>query len=156
MDLTARVTPQLTISGGVAYIKARVKNFYCPPGAANSCDINGKPLPFSPDWKGSLRAKYTQPLAGGMTLEYGADLSWQSKVVFDLQQQPDSFQKAYSIVNANIALISDKGWRVSVIGKNLADTSYSTLVQQNPGAAITRYVPRDDKRYFGITGRYDF
>jgi len=155
-DLTARVTPELTISGGVAHIKARVKNFFCPPGAANSCDINGKPLPFAPDWKGSLRAKYTQPLAGGLTLEYGADLSWQSKVMFDLQQQPDSFQKSYGLVNANLALISDKGWRVAVIGKNLADTSYSTLVQQNPGAAITRYVPRDDRRYFGVTGRYDF
>jgi iron complex outermembrane receptor protein len=155
-DLTARVTPELTISGGVAHIQARVKNFFCPPGAANSCDINGKPLPFAPDWKGSLRAKYTQPLAGGLTLEYGADLSWQSKVMFDLQQQPDSFQKSYGLVNANLALISDKGWRVAVIGKNLADTSYSTLVQQNPGAAITRYVPRDDRRYFGVTGRYDF
>ena len=156
VDLTARVTSEFTISGGVAHIKARVKNFFCPPGAANSCDINGKALPFSPDWKGSLRAKYTQALAGGLTLDYGADLSWQSKVVFDLQQQPDSFQKSYSIVNASIALVSDKGWRVAVIGKNLADTSYSTLVQQNPGAAITRYVPRDDKRYFGVTGRYDF
>jgi iron complex outermembrane receptor protein len=155
-DLTARLTPALTLSGGVANIIARVKSFTCPPGAALSCDINGKPLPFSPDWKGTIRARYTQALAGGLTVEYGADYSWQSKVQFDLQQQPDSFQKAYGIVNASIALVSDKGWRVSVIGKNLADTSYSTLVQNNPGPAITRYVPRDDRRYFGVTLRYDF
>jgi iron complex outermembrane receptor protein len=156
LDVTARVAPDLLISGGLANIIARVKNFACPPGAAQSCDINGKPLPFSPDWKGYVRAKYTQPLQGGLTLEYGADYSWQSKVQFDLQQQPDSFQKAYGIVNASIALVSDKGWRLALIGKNLADTSYSTLVQNNPGPAITRYVPRDDERYFGVTFRYDF
>ena len=156
VDLTARITPAFSITGGVANIQARVKNFFCPVGAAASCDINGKPLPFSPDWKGTLRAKYTQPFGGGLTIDYGADVSWQSKVMFDLQQQPDSFQKSYSIVNASVALTSDKGWRVALIGKNLANTSYSTLVQNNPGAAITRYVPRDDKRYFGVNFRYDF
>ena len=156
VDLTARITPAFSVSGGLANILARVKNFACPPGAAASCDINGKPLPFSPDWKGTLRAKYTQSVGNGLTLDYGVDYSWQSKVVFDLQQQPDSFQKAYGIVNASLALSSDKGWRLALIGKNLADTSYSTLVQNNPGAAITRYVPRDDRRYFGVNFRYDF
>jgi iron complex outermembrane receptor protein len=156
VDLTARITPSFTVNAGLAHILARVKNFTCPPGAALSCDINGKPLPFSPDWKANVRAKYTQGIGNGLTLEYGADYSWQSKVMFDLQQQPDSFQKSYGIFNASIALASEQGWRVSLVGKNLADTSYSTLVQNNPGPAITRYVPRDDKRYFGITGRYDF
>ena len=156
VDLTARVTESLTVNAAVANILARVKNFNCPPGAAQSCNINGKPMPFSPDWKGTLRAKYIQPVGTGLTMEFGADYSWQSKVNFDLQQQPDSFQKAYGIFNASVALASDKGWRLSLVGKNLADTSYSTLVQNNPGPAITRYVPRDDKRYVGATFRYDF
>ncbi len=156
IDLTARITPNFTINAGLANIIARVKRFNCPPGAAASCDINGKPLPFSPDWKASLRLKYTQPLGGNLTIDYGIDASWQSRVQFDLQQQPDSFQKEYGIINARVALQSTAGWSVAVIGRNLADTSYSTLVQNNPGPAITRYVPRDDKRYFGVNFRYDF
>ncbi len=156
VDLTARPIPELTLNVGLANIQARIKKFNCPPNAAASCDVNGKPLPFSPDWKGVIRAKYTQGLGNGLSLEYGADYTWQSKTNFSIEQQPDSFQKAYGIINANVALISDAGWRVSVIGKNLADTSYSTLVQNNPGAAITRYVPRDDQRYFGVNLRYDF
>ena len=155
-DLTARITPAFTVNASVANIIARVKNFNCPPGAAASCNINGKPLPFSPDWKGALRAKYTQGLGGGLSIDYGADVSWQSKVMFDLQQQPDSFQGAYSIYNARIALNSDKGWSAALIGRNLANKSYSTLVQLNPAQAITRYVPRDDSRYFGVNVRYDF
>ena len=154
-DLTARITPQFTLNAGVANTKARVKNFSCPPNSAASCNINGRSLPFAPDWKGSLRAKYSMPLGGGMALDFGVDGNWQSKVNYDLAQQPDSFQKAYAIVNASIGLQSTAGWRVALIGKNLTDESYATFVQ-NSGSHINRYVPRDDKRYFGVSARYDF
>ena len=156
LDLNARITPAFSLNGGVAHILARVKNFNCPTGAAASCDINGKPLPFSPDWKANVRAKYSMPLSGKMGLDFNADVTWQSKVVFDLQQQPDSFQAAYAILNGAVSLMSsDAGWRVSLVGKNLTNKSYATLVQ-NSGSNINRYVPRDDKRYIGITARYDF
>jgi len=154
-DLSARITPQLTLNAAVAHIKARVKDFKCPPNAAASCDVNGKPMPFSPDWKASLRLKYTQPLSGGLSLDYGLDANWQSKVNFDLQQQPDSVQKAYAIVNATVGLASTAGWRVALLAKNIGDESYATFIQ-NSGNHINRYVPRDDKRYFGVNVRYDF
>ena len=155
VDLTARVTSQLTLTANVANTEARVKRFNCPPGAAASCDINGRPMPFAPDWKASLRAKYTQPLSGGLTLDYGVDANFQSKTNFDLQQQPDSVQGAYTIVNASVALVSTAGWRVALIGKNLGDKSYASFIQ-NSGNHINRYVPRDDERYFGVNARYDF
>jgi iron complex outermembrane recepter protein len=155
MDLTARVTPQFTASLNLANTEARVKRFNCPVGAAASCDINGKPMPFAPDWKASVRAKYTQPLAGNLTLDFGVDANYQSSTNFDLQQQPDSVQGAYTIVNASIALHSTAGWRVALLGKNLGDKSYATFIQ-NSGNHINRYVPRDDKRYFGVNVRYDF
>ena len=47
------------------------------------------------------------------------------------------------------------GWRVALLGKNLGDKSYATFIQ-NSGNHINRYVPRDDKRYFGVNLRYDF
>jgi len=43
-----------------------------------------------------------------------------------------------------------------LVGKNLGDKSYSSLLQNSPGQAITRYVPRDDQRFFGVNFRYDF
>jgi iron complex outermembrane receptor protein len=155
VDVTARVTPNLTVNAGLANIVARVKNFACPPGAAASCDINGRPLPFSPDWKASLRLKYAQPLTGKLSLDWGLDASWQSKTNFDLAQQPDSFQKEYTIVNARVALQSEAGWSLALVGRNLTDESYATLVQSS-GNHINRYVPRDDQRYWGVTFRYDF
>ena len=155
MDLSARVTQALTVNAGLAHVKARVKNFACPVGAAASCDINGRPLPFSPDWKASLRVKYTQSLGGALSIDYGLDANWQSETNFDLQQQPDSVQQSYTIVNASIALQSTAGWRVALVAKNLTDQSYATFIQ-NSGNHINRYVPRDDTRYFGVNLRYDF
>ncbi len=155
VDMTARVTSQFTVSAALAHIESRVKRFNCPTGAAASCDVNGKPLPFSPDWKGSVRLKYTQPMSGGLSVDYGVDANWQSKVNFDLQQQPDSVQGAYGIVNATLALNSTAGWRVALLAKNLGNRSYATFVQ-NSGNHINRYVPRDDQRYFGVNLRYDF
>lgn len=155
-DLTARLTQQLSINLGGANTKARVKQFNCPTGAAASCDINGKPLPFAPDWKVSLRAKYSQPLGERMNLDFGFDTNWQSKTNFDLSQQPDSFQPAYAIVNATIGLNDSRaGWRAALLLKNLGNKSYASFVQSS-GTNINRYVPRDDQRYVGVTARYDF
>ena len=155
IDLQARVTSQLTVSAAVANTEARVRKFNCPPNAAASCDINGKPMPFAPDWKSSVRVKYTQPLTNSLTLDYGLDANHQSSTNFDLQQQPDSVQPAYTIVNATLGLQSTAGWRVSLLAKNLGDQSYATFIQ-NSGNHINRYVPRDDQRYFGVNVRYDF
>ena len=155
IDMTTRVTTQFTVSASLAHTEARVVRFNCPVGAAASCDINGRPLPFAPDWKGSLRLKYTQPLSGSLTLDYGLDANRQSATNFDLQQQPNSVQPGYTIFNATLGLQSTAGWRVALLGKNLGNTSYATFIQ-NSGNHINRYVPRDDKRYFGVNVRYDF
>lgn len=155
LDLTARPAAGLTLSFSVANIRARVKNFNCPPGAAASCNINGKPLPFSPDWKASLRLKYTHSISDSFSLDYGLDASWQTRTQFDLQQQPNSFQPEFAIYNARIGLQSTSGWSLALIGRNLGDKSYATLVQSS-GSNINRYVPRDDRRYFGVNLRYDF
>jgi iron complex outermembrane recepter protein len=155
LDLNARITPDLSVNASLANTEALVKNFNCPPNAAASCDINGKPLPFAPEWKGSLRVKYTQTLSGSLSLDWTADVTRQSATNFDISQQPDSVQPGYTIYNASLALVSQAGWRVAVLGKNLGNTSYATFIQ-NSGNHINRYVPRDDQRYFGLSVRYDF
>lgn len=155
MDLTARVTPQLTVNASAANILARVENFNCPPNAALSCNINGRTLPSSPDWKATVRAKYNVPLSEDLALDFSGEYNWQTEVQFDLAQAPDAIQPAYGILNASVGLSHIKGWRISLIGKNLLDTSYASFLQTS-GTNINRIVPRDNQRYFGINARYDF
>jgi iron complex outermembrane receptor protein len=156
IDFAAKLSKQFTISGAAASIKARIDKFNCPVGASVSCNVDGKPLPFSPENRVNIRGNYKVPLAGSLNLDLGADYNWQSKVLFDISQAPDTYQPAYGIVNATVALSdSSKGWRVAVLGKNLANKSYASLLATG-GTFVVRSVPRDDQRYFGVTARLDF
>jgi iron complex outermembrane receptor protein len=156
MDFQLKVNRQFTISGAAANIKARIDHFNCPPGAAASCDVNGKPLPFSPDWRANVRANYKMPLESGWTMDIGGDYTWQSDVIYDIGQAPDARQDAFGLINATVSLYnSEKGWSVTLVGKNLANKSYATNLI-NIGGAFGRFVPRDDQRYFGVSVRKDF
>jgi iron complex outermembrane receptor protein len=156
LDMQAKLTRGISISGAAARIIARIGKFNCPPGAAAGCAVDGKPLPFSPDWRINLRGNYRMQLNEDLALDVGMDYNWQSRILFDIGQAPDAFQPAYGIINASITLSnSGKGWRFDLIGKNLANKSYANLLS-NGGGFFVRSVPRDDQRYFGVHGRLDF
>lgn len=157
LEITARATPQLTLSASVANIIARVDNFKCPAGAEATltCNINGLPLPYAPDLKANLRAKYNMPLNENMNLDLTGEYNWQSETQFDLSQAPSTVQPSYGIFNMSVGIAHSNGWRVALIGKNLTNTSYATLLSNN-GSNISRNVPRDDKSYWGLNARYEF
>jgi iron complex outermembrane receptor protein len=156
LDVNARPTRELTLSAALAYTDASIDSFNCPAAATASCNLNGQPLPFSPKWKAFTRANYALPLQNGLITDFAVDYAYQSKTQFDLFQSPDAIQGAYGIVNASIALSSPvNGWRIALVGKNLANKSYATNLVASTGY-VTRAVPRDDERYFGITARKEF
>jgi len=156
LDLALQATRQLKLSAALAYTHALIDSFACPSGAAAACNVNGKPLPFSPDWKSYARADYSIPLENGLDVELSTDYGWQSEVQYDISQNPDTKQGAYGVWNASVALADyDKGWRVALLGKNLGDASYSPLLASGSGY-IYRAVPRDDRRYVGLQMRKDF
>ncbi|WP_407316206.1 TonB-dependent receptor [Pseudomonas sp. nanlin1] len=155
-DISLQATSRLKLSAALAYTRARIDSFACPVGATASCNVNGKTLPYSPDWKSYLRADYTIALDNGLDVELGTDYSWQSEVQYDITQNPDTRQGAYGIWNASVALADyNEGWRVALLAKNLANTSYSPMLASGSGY-IYRAVPRDDERYFGVQLRKDF
>jgi iron complex outermembrane receptor protein len=157
LDTAFQVTSQFKLSGALAYTKARVDEFTCPANAAANCDINGKPLPYSPDWKTYVRGDYTIPLDNGLDIELSTDYAWQDQVQYSLDQNENTIQGAYGIWNASVALANyNQGWRVALLGKNLADKSYSNGLAYSGTNYVYRSVPRDDQRYFGVEVRKDF
>jgi len=156
LDASWRATSQLSLGAAAAYARARIDHFNCPAGAATSCQVDGKPLPFSPDWKTALNANYKFALSGGWQADVGTDYSWQSKTQYDIGQFADTIQGAYGIWNASLAFTqAQQGWRVALLAKNLTDRSYASFLARG-GAYVNRWVPRDDQRYFGINVRKDF
>lgn len=155
LDYALQLTRQLKLSGALAYTQARIDEFACPSGSVANCNVNGKPLPFTPDWKSYVRADYSIPLSNGWDLELSTDYNWQSQVQYNIDQTESTRQGAFGIWNASVALADyNQGWRVALLAKNLTDKSYSPALTS--GANTSRLVPRDDERYFGVQVRKDF
>jgi iron complex outermembrane receptor protein len=127
------------------------RTFDCPPAAATSCNINGQPLPFAPDFKFNVDGNYVVPLAGSLRLVLDTDYKWQSKVQYQLTETPDTIQGAYGIWDGSVGIEdSASHWRVSALVKNIADTHYSSYLAHGDLAGVMRWVPRDNDRYAGL------
>lgn len=155
LELSARPTRRLQFGLSAAYTKARIDQFTCPAGTSASCDVNGKTLPFAPKWKASASGEYRMPVSENYHLTFNTAYSWQSDVQYSINQTPDTIQGAYGIWNATVTLSNYDGWRVSLLGKNLANKSYASMLSTFSNGII-RLVPRDDQRYFGISLHKEF
>lgn len=150
-DVSFRPVESFTGSVALARTAARVDNFACPPNAASSCNINGQPLPFAPDWKLNVNGNYEIPVTDALRLVVDSDYKWQSKEQFQLTETPDTVQGAYGIWDGSIGLRDEaQGWRVSAVVKNIAGTHYSSYLAHGDLAGVMRWVPRDNDRYAGI------
>ena len=157
-DLEARPFADLGLNLAFAQTDATVDKFNCPVGAAASCNINGQPLPFSPMWKVNAGVNYRHDLLPQADLILAADVSWQTKVQYQLSPpNPDTVQKAYGVVNASATVAGKKDdWRLALIVKNLFDQSYAPYLAGGGSGGVVRWVPRDDHRYFGVDLRRSF
>jgi iron complex outermembrane receptor protein len=156
-DLTARATQYLTLTTDAAFTHARVDKFNCPANAAASCNINGQPLPFAPDWKLSVRADYLAPLSDVYDLTFDTSYDWQSKTQYQLSETPDTIQGAYGVWDGGVTLANrDQNWRITVLVKNILDTHYASYIAHGNLGGVVRWVPRDNDRYAGIELHKDF
>ena len=153
-DLTAKLSRAFLLSGSFAYTDAHIDNFICPVGTPTSCNVNGKPLPFAPKLKGSIRASYIVPIGEGFDIRLSSDVSAQSEVQYSIDQTPTTIQPSYGLWNAEIGLVSHHGWELNLVVKNITNKSYSPFLSTF-GSGVARLVPRDDKRYVGLTFRMD-
>jgi iron complex outermembrane receptor protein len=145
LDLGIHPVPGLSLDTSVAYDDAKVLHFICPTGAANSCNIDGQPLPYAPKWKLYENAAYRFAVAKGWDLELQGDVSVKSATQFQLTQTPSSIQPSYALLNASVALLGqDNGWQVRAYVKNIGNTHYANLIGNGTIAGTTRLVPRDD------------
>ena len=151
-DLTLRPIRDLVLSGSVAYNDAKIERFLCPASAGGSCvNVDGQPLPFAPQWKYHVDAAYTIPLGGDLGIQLQTDYSWKDDTQYSITQTPDTIQPAFGIWNASVALVNADRWEVRGIIKNISDTSYSPFLAYGSVAGVSRFVPRDNDRYVGVT-----
>lgn len=157
-DFTLEPIRNLRLNGGYAYIDAKIDKFKCPPtGACPALAINGKPLPLSSKHKVSLNTSYFVPLEGQkFDLDFNVGAQYQSKMGFDINQNPNAVQKGYGTIDASVAFVSkDNRLRLALIGKNLADQQFVINRIPNGASFLRQITPRDAERYFGASLRYN-
>lgn len=154
-DFSLRAGRFLTVSGAATYTEARIKAFTCPAGTNASCQVNGRTLPYAPEWRANARIGWRSPIGGSIDLLANADVNWRTDTQYSINQTPDTVEPGYAIVNASIGFATDGGLRVMVMARNVTDKSYSPFLVRF-GQGVARFVPRDDERYFGLSLLQDF
>ena len=97
--------------------------------AAQGCinsqqNLSGKSLPNAPRWSGDLNSEYERLVFGKTSAFVAVAYRWQSRVIFNLLQDPDSVQDAYGIFNLSTGLETEH-WKVTAFVNNLFDNHYA-------------------------------
>lgn len=174
LDTVFTPSDSLTLFASAAFIDAKIRSFpfadcYFGQTEAQGCsynaeldadvqDLAGKDLNNSPDFKFNAGFNFEQPVSSSMGFFISGNYQWQSKVNFDLTQNPRDVQGAYGIADAAIGLQSaDDAWRVSLFVNNLFDQDYVTRIiddtPRNDPFILQQQVPRNAERYFGVRVR---
>jgi iron complex outermembrane receptor protein len=125
--------------------------------------LAGKPLANAPKVKGSVGATYDFSLGGSDLLgSLNVNYQYQSKVNFDLYQNPLTVQSGYGTLNGSFSLRdSIKGYKVTLFANNILDKHYAGNIQDNAGVfgglhVLTETLPRNAQRYVGVRLKYEF
>jgi len=142
-EATFAASEVLTLRTGLAYNHARYKQFSgpCYPGQsiAMGCDqqqlvaggpftaqnLSGQRLFRAPDW--SLQGGFTasMPFDADRRLSLSSDLSYSSGYYGQATNKPDSWQKGYALLDANLTYFDDaRGFSIGVVGRNLTNKYY--------------------------------
>ncbi|MHA4871882.1 TonB-dependent receptor [Duganella sp. PWIR1] len=177
LELSARPVRQLQLEASAGYTEAVIRSFAnapCYPGqtAAQGCyavgtgtaqDLAGKTLANAPRLKLNFGATLDFPLTeGGWGGTANLNYQYQSKVNFDLFQNPLAGQAGYGVVNGSLAFSSpERQWKITLFGNNLLNKSYTTSIFDNAGLfggqhVLTQILPRNAQRYLGVRVKYEF
>jgi iron complex outermembrane receptor protein len=168
----AAVFGDLSISAGGAYNKAIMEEFPnagCFPRqtAAEGCvgnvqDLSGKPLFNAPKWNFNVNAQYEFPLGESLTGFVNTAYRWQSEVIFNLLQDPDSVQDAYGVANISGGFKTER-WKLTAFVNNVFDESYALTMGRDAhinlpagGNAVNWKPARDFARYYGLRASVSF
>jgi iron complex outermembrane recepter protein len=183
VETAVRPTPDLSISGSIAYVDAIITEYpdaQCYPGQPTVVVIGTPPSGFcggtptrqdlagfrpaqAPKWKLNVGFDWSRGLGNGpLRLATSGAYTYQSKVNYNLNQNPNTVQKGYGIANLSIGIREeDRRWEVMAFVNNLFDQQYYENIADSSGtyggkSVIQAYIPRDFNRYFGIRAAFNF
>jgi outer membrane receptor protein involved in Fe transport len=136
-DVTWRPLRDLTLIASATWLHTEVKGYTGINAAGQSQDFDGRPFLYSPKFQGGLTALFSHDLADGLRLNAALNGRWQGKSSADLEGNPLFAIDSYGLLNASLGVSNpDKGWDLSVWGRNLTDEYYWSAVSSNANVVV--------------------
>ncbi len=136
-DITWRATRALTFIASATWLHTEVKGYTGINSAGKSQSFDGAPFLYSPKFQGGLTALYKQPVGDDLELNAALNGRWQAKSNADLEGNPLFVIDSYGLLNASIGIGSpDKGWDLSVWGRNITNEYYWSAVSSNANVVV--------------------
>ena len=120
-----------------------------------TCNFNGKPTQFAPDYSGSLYADMNLPITSTLNLRGGINMGFSDDFFTESTLDPVAMQESYTRWDANIGIANVDGkWSLSLVGKNLSNEKIlSNTVPVYPFSYVGYiHMPRT----VTLQGRYNF
>ncbi len=162
VDFNARITPELSLSGGLEALHSEFTQYsnavgsaLRPAGGATVFPVNatGNRLPQAENFVGTLSGDYETPVSFG-TLHYNATVSYNGDYYFEA----DNFlrQPAYVLVNTSLSWTApSRRYTVMLWAKNLANERVISNATSQAIGYPTSYLAQPP-RSVGITGKVSF
>lgn len=122
-DWTWQVTEGLRLNAAANYMHGKIETFNAQQGGVNN---KGRRLSNAPNFQFNTSFDYRFQVAeGGWTPYVSGEANYQSKVFFEIMNNPINSEGAYWLVNARVGARSPDGrWNVSLFARNLFDETY--------------------------------
>jgi iron complex outermembrane receptor protein len=156
LEITAQPGRYTTITGGVAYLKAKYDEFFARTTTGELLDLSSQPFPL-PEWTFNIGLAHTVPLSDG-ELRFNANYNWVDDVIFrpDTPNLASVTQPAYGLLDARITWsIDSAGLDIAVFGKNLTKEKYLNAATNLQSQGYNIGFP-GDPRVFGVQVRKTF
>ena len=136
-DVTWRPLRDLTLIASATWLHTEVKGYTGINAAGQPRDFDGRPFLYSPKFQGGLTALFSHDLTDGLKLNAALNGRWQGKSSADLEGNPLFAIDSYGLLNASLGVSSpDKGWELSIWGRNLTDEYYWSAVSSNANVVV--------------------
>jgi iron complex outermembrane receptor protein len=153
LDAVWMPTSAISLGSSLTYYHSKVDQPFDPANPSLSQRFDGNELPGASPVSATVYGKYDWHLDARHKLRLSANAKYLDPSFTTVENYGTSRQPAYTLVSARASLADTSGLEVSVWGKNLLNTAYTTVTFVGFGSDT--YYPADPLTW-GVELRYAF
>lgn len=153
IEINATPVRGLTLGLTADYIKSEIDRYTGVNAGGVTADFKGSSVPFTPKWQVGANLRYETPVASGLKAFVSPQLTYRSTSYAIVGETPDYRIRDYTLLDGQIGIESEAGWKVFVWGKNITNKYYWTNVVAGQDTVV-RYAGRPAT--YGVTAGYRF